>query len=106
MLARAARLILRLTGWLLTPVVLTVTAALGATIVAMVAPGRSTTFDLLVMATGGLVGAVLGLMAWERLLGRSPGLRAALAVTPEGIPEPAVVEELIAGESDSGEKSP
>ena len=106
MLARAARLVLRLAGWLLTPVVLTLTAALGATIMAMVAPRRSSTFDLLFMGIGGLIGALLGLVAWERLLGRSPGLRAALAVTPEGIPEPAAVEELIAGPGESAEKRP
>lgn len=100
-LARAARLLLRLAGWLLTPVVLTVTAAIGATIAAMVAPRFSTTHSLIVMALGGLAGALLGLLAWERLLGRSPELRAALAVTPEGIPEAMVVEELLGDHADS-----
>lgn len=103
MLARAARLILRVAGWMLTPVVLTLTAALGATIVAMVAPLRAPGSALLLMAVGGLAGALLGLIAWERLLGRSPSLRAALAVTPEGVPEPAAVEALIAGHVDTTE---
>jgi len=94
-LARAARLLLRLAGWLLTPVVLTVTATIGATIGAMVAPRFGTTNALIVMGFGGLLGALLGLILWERLLGRSPELRAALAVTPEGVPEASAVEALI-----------
>ena len=102
-LARAARFLLRVAGWLLTPVVLTLTAALGATIVAVVAPLRAPDTAILLMAVGGLVGAVLGLLAWERLLGRSPALRAALAVTAEGLPEPAAVEALIAGHTETAE---
>jgi hypothetical protein len=94
-LARAARLVLRIAGWLLTPVVLTLTAAIGATIGAMAAPRLSSTGAIIVMAVGGLIGAVLGLLLWERLLGRSPELRAALALTPEGVPEQAAVEELL-----------
>lgn len=95
MLARAARLVLRVAGWLLTPVVLAITAAIGATIGAMAAPKLSSTGAIVVMAFGGLVGALLGLLAWERLLGRSPELRAVLALTPEGIPEQQAVEELL-----------
>ncbi|MES2123765.1 MAG: hypothetical protein V4503_03660 [Gemmatimonadota bacterium] len=104
-LARAARMLLRLAGWLITPVVLTLTAAIGATITALVAPRLSTTGALVLMAFGGLVGALLGLLAWEKLLGRSPELRAALAVTAEGVPEPLVVEDMIA-ESEASEVPP
>lgn len=95
-LARAARILLRLAGWLITPVVLTVTAAVGATITALVAPRLSTTAALVTMAFGGLAGALIGLLGWEKLLGRSPELRAALAVTAEGVPEPEAVDEVIA----------
>lgn len=94
-LARAARLLLRIAGWLLTPVVLAITAAIGATIGAMAAPMFSSTGAIIVMAVAGLIGALLGLLAWERLLGRSPDLRAALALTPAGIPEQAVMEEVV-----------
>ncbi|MES2307198.1 MAG: hypothetical protein V4558_16985 [Gemmatimonadota bacterium] len=100
MLARAARLVLRIAGWLLTPIVLAITAAIGATIGAMAAPRFSPTGGLLVTAVAGLLGALLGLLAWEKLLGRSPELRAALALTAEGIPEPAVVEEMVTAQPD------
>ncbi|MEO5800264.1 MAG: hypothetical protein ABIZ70_02635 [Gemmatimonadales bacterium] len=95
MLARVARRTLRVAGWLLTPIVLTITAIIGATIGAMVAPRFSPTGGLLVTAIAGLIGACLGLVVWEKILGRSPELRAALALTAEGIPEPAVVEEMV-----------
>lgn len=95
MIARAARLILRIVGWLMTPIVLTITAAIGATIGAMVAPRVPTGWALAIMGFSGLVGAILGLIGWERLLGRSRELRAALALTAEGVPEAGAVEALI-----------
>ena len=66
----------------------------------MVAPRLASTGAIIVMAVGGLIGALLGLLAWERLLGRSPDLRAALALTPEGIPEQAAVEEFLDDQSE------
>ncbi|MEP6591067.1 MAG: hypothetical protein ABJC19_07775 [Gemmatimonadota bacterium] len=105
LLGRATRIILRLAGWLLTPVVLTITAALGATIAAVVALRLAPTAAVVTMLIGGLAGALLGLLGWERLLRGSPELRAVLAVTAEGVPEPAVVEELIA-ESESPAEPP
>ena len=102
-LGRALRLLLRLAGWLLTPVVLTIAAALGATIGAVVASRIVPKGALIVMAVCALFSALVGLLAWERLLRSSPGLRAALAVTPEGVPEPRVVEALIGGHAATAE---
>jgi hypothetical protein len=91
---RIARLVVRLAGWLLTPIVIVAAAATGAFVSALVASKLSTTAALVVVGTGGLVGALAGLLFWMKLLRRSPELRHALAVTPDGVPEGKAVEEL------------
>lgn len=95
MLARAARLLLRIAGWLLTPIVVTVGAALGAIIGAMIAPRFSPTGGLVAMGITGLAGASAGMWGWVRLLRGSSRLREALAVTPDGVPQADAVEALM-----------
>lgn len=95
MLQRLARLVFRIGGWLLTPFVAVVAAALGATIGLMVAPRFSSTGGLLVAGITGLLGAGLGLWLWVRVLGRSPELRDVLHVTPEGVPTDEAMDEMI-----------
>ena len=95
MLGRVVRLLLRLAGWLLTPLVVTIASGIGAAIGLMVAPRFSPYGGLGVTAAFGLAGAIGGLMLWVRLLRRSPELREVLAVTPAGVPTHEAVDELI-----------
>jgi hypothetical protein len=94
-LQRLARLVFRIGGWLLTPIVTILAAGLGATIGAVVAPRLSATGGLVASAIGGLVGATAGLWVWTRLLRRSPELRDVLHVTPEGVPTEEAMTDVI-----------
>lgn len=95
---RIARLVVRVAGWLLTPVVIMLAAALGALVATLVAPKFSTGTALLVVAIAGAIAAVIGLLLWMRLLRGSPELRHALGVTSDGVPEGKAVEELFQGD--------
>jgi len=86
MVARLARLILRLAGWVLTPLVVLAAATLGATVLSMVAPRVSVRTALVLTAAGGMAGAIAGFWSWMRLLARSRELRDVLHVTAEGVP--------------------
>lgn len=95
MIARAARLLVRAAGWLLTPIAIIIAAGIGATIGAVVAPRMSPTAGVVTAMIGGLLGATLGLMGWLRLLRESPELRDVLAVTPRGVPTEAAMADVI-----------
>ncbi|MBK6495860.1 MAG: hypothetical protein IPG05_12310 [Gemmatimonadetes bacterium] len=95
MMRRVVRVVVRLAGWLLTPLVLTLAAFLGATIMAMVAPVVSTTVAMALVTLAGLTSAAVGLWLWIRLLKGSPVLQEALAVTPEGVPLEAEVDAML-----------
>jgi hypothetical protein len=92
---RVVRLLVRLAGWLLTPLVLTLAAALGATTMAVVAPAFSTTPALVLVTLAGLASAGVGLWLWLKLLRTSPELQEALAVTPEGVPLESEVDAIL-----------
>ncbi len=95
MIRRVVRLLVRLAGWLLTPLVLTLAAALGATAMAVVAPVFSPTLALGLVVLAGLAAAGVGLWLWLRLLRVSPELQEALAVTPEGVPLESEVDAIL-----------
>ena len=81
-------ILLRVVGWLLTPLVAWAASLWGAWLVLT----RQLQFDdprhaLYAAAALGLVFAVLALLAWIELLRRSPRLRHSLHVTREGLPE-------------------
>ncbi len=95
MLWRAARLLLRLAGWLLTPLVIILAGAFGAAVGLFIAARIPVEAGLIVSVVLGFAAATIGLLFWMRLLRRSPELQEALAVTPEGVPRPEAVEELI-----------
>lgn len=95
MLQRIARVVFRIGGWLLTPIVTILAAAIGATIGAVVALQLSPTGGLVASAVGGLVGATLGLWLWIRLLRESPELRDVLHVTSEGVPTDDAMDDVI-----------
>jgi hypothetical protein len=75
MMRRVVRVVVRLAGWLLTPLVLTLAAFLGATIMAMVAPVVSTAVAMALVTLAGSPPAPVGLWLWIRLLRGSPVLR-------------------------------
>lgn len=91
---RAARLLFRLAGWLLTPFVLICAAGIGATIGLVLAPRFSPTGGLAVTVALALCAAIAGLVGWVRLLRHSPELRHTFAVTEEGLPESKLIEHL------------
>lgn len=96
MIGAAVRLILRLVGWLLTPLVVLLAATLGATLGFLATSQWPSGIGLLIFAfVCAMAGALLATLGWTRLLRRSPQLREALAVTTSGLPEPEAVEEMI-----------
>jgi len=92
---RAVRLVFRIAGWLLTPLVLSTAAALGAAIGLVFAPRFPPQTGLIITVICAFVATVIGLTLWVRLLRRSPRLRETFAVTSEGVPESGLVEHLI-----------
>ena len=85
---RWVKLILRILGWLLTPLVALAASFVGATSGALA--GRlidSSSTAMYVTVGAGFVTSLAALLLWMRLLRRSPRLRHSLHVTREGIPE-------------------
>ena len=95
MLARVARILLRVAGWLLTPLVLIAAAAIGATIGLVVAPRFSPNVALVLTILLSLGAAIAGLVLWAGLLRERPELRERLAVTAAGVPDPEVINKLV-----------
>jgi zinc transporter ZupT len=92
---RAARLLLRAAGWLVTPLVLVGAAAIGATIGLVIAPRFSPNVALVLTVALALIAAIVGLVLWVGLLRHSPELRHTFAVTEAGLPESNLVEQLV-----------
>jgi len=87
------RFLLRLVGWLLTPLVAWAASFLGAWIGAAAGgfSDRGTTGFWITTAFGAVF-AMVGAWAWLRLLRRSPRLQETLAVAPDGTPLAAIEE--------------
>ncbi|MGH7702183.1 MAG: hypothetical protein ACREMO_03770 [Gemmatimonadales bacterium] len=85
---RWLRLLLRVGGWLLTPLVAWAASFCGAFLGTVVA-GRLGQADpgLMVTVLAGIVSGFGVLLLWMRLLRRSPRLRHSLHLTREGIPQ-------------------
>jgi uncharacterized membrane protein YeaQ/YmgE (transglycosylase-associated protein family) len=83
----AAPLLVRLLGWLLTPVISLIGAFLGAWLGASLGESLASSTRAAWVMLG--LGASLGIAAawgWLRLLRRSPRLQRTLAVAPDGTP--------------------
>jgi UPF0716 family protein affecting phage T7 exclusion len=79
--------LVRLVGWLLTPLVAWAASFLGAWLVLAVAWRLGTTRQMLVLfLVTGFVTAVVALLLWMWLLRHSARLRRTLHVDPEGLP--------------------
>ena len=96
---RLLRGLLRLVGWLLTPLVAWVASFAGAWLGAAIGGwvGSSTAALVITVATGAL-GGLVAAWGWLRFLRRSPRLRETLAVAPDGTPLVAI--------QDAGHKEP
>lgn len=83
----ARRRLVRLLGWLLTPLVALAASFLGAWIGASVGEGlASSTTAAWVMLGVGAAAGIVAAWAWLRLVRRSPRLQQTLAVAPDGTP--------------------
>jgi len=89
-----ARGLVRLGGWLLTPLVAWAASFVGAWLGATIASGvkSSTQGAWLVLSLGAAFG-IVSAWAWLRYLRRSPRLQQTLAVAPDGTPLAAIAEE-------------
>lgn len=86
--------LIRIVGWLLTPLVAWAASFFGAWLMALSSPTfNDSSIGLLLSFAGGATGAITATLLWMRLLRRSPELREALQVTEEGIPVAAVEDE-------------
>jgi hypothetical protein len=80
------RSVLRLCGWLLTPVVAWAASFSGATLAARLTGDLGATAALTLTVAAGGVAALAALLGWLRLLRRSPRLQTALEVSDDGTP--------------------
>ena len=85
------RTLVRLAGWLLTPLVAWAASFLGAWFGALISAGAaSTRTTLLVTVLFGGIAALTSAWAWLRFLRRHPKLQRTLEVTEEGTPLAAI----------------
>lgn len=93
---RVARLVFRVAGWLLTPLVVVTAAAIGATIGLVVAPTLTSANAALALTVSfSLISAIAGLVLWARVLREHPDLRHTLELTAQGAPDSPLVQRLI-----------
>ncbi|MGH7561123.1 MAG: hypothetical protein ACRENB_08885 [Gemmatimonadales bacterium] len=91
---RVLRPLLRVLGWLLTPLVAWAASFVGSLIGSMLGGGRSSARGALWLTLGfGALFALTAAWAWLRLLRRSPKLQQTLAVAPDGTPLAALDQE-------------
>lgn len=91
---RLLRLFLRVFGWLLTPFMAWAASFFGCVAGEVIATTIPDPKNGLILSAGlGALAGFVTLILWLRLLRRSPELQEALAVTPEGIPDTAVILE-------------
>ena len=88
------RIFLRVFGWLLTPFMAWAASFFGCVAGEVIATTIPDPKKGLILSAGlGALAGFVTLILWLRLLRRSPELQEALAVTPEGIPDTAVILE-------------
>lgn len=103
---RVLRVLLRVLGWLLTPLVAWAASFLGASVGALVAPvfSRPVPGVILTFVAGGAAGFT-ALVFWIRLIRHSRGLQQALHVAEDGTPDTEEITEEIV-EILTGEEAP
>jgi hypothetical protein len=84
---RLLRFLLRLLGWLLTPLVAWAASFSGAVLGAALAGGTGSAVTGVVLTIGmGFAFAILGTHGWLRMIRKSPELQQALHLAPDGTP--------------------
>lgn len=88
------RVLARILGWLLTPLVALAASFLGATVSAVLFGGDENPRRALILCLAGAAttGVVVSWL-WLRVLRRSPQVREALALDEEGLPSGALFDE-------------
>jgi hypothetical protein len=100
---RWLRAIVRVVGWLLTPLVAWAASLLGAWLATFAAAGISPMQGLALTIGLGAAAGFGVLLLWMRILRRSPRLRHSLHVTREGIP---IADDLLAPDGNEGTAGP
>jgi hypothetical protein len=81
-------LLLRILGWLLTPLVVWAASLIGAAIaMALLSPAQSSRAILYLTIAVGMLTGLVSTLLWMSFLRSSPRLRKSLHITPEGLPE-------------------
>lgn len=95
---KLTRTIVRIVGWLLTPLVAWAASFIGAWLGALVSGGaKSTMTTLTVTAIFGGVFALVSAWGWLRFLRRHPRLQHSLEVAPDGTPLAAIEDAPVEG---------
>ncbi len=100
---RWLRAIVRVVGWLLTPLVAWAASLLGAWLATFGAAGLAPMQGLALTIGLGASAGFGSLLLWMRILRRSPRLRHSLHVTREGIP---IADDLLAPGGNEGTAGP
>ena len=80
-------ILLRILGWLLTPLVVWAASLFGAVFaLGLLSPARSSHAILYLTVAVGLLTGLVATLLWMRVLRRSPRLRKSLHITREGLP--------------------
>ncbi len=91
------RVLARIFGWLLTPLVALAASFLGATASAVLFGGDENPRRALILSlAGAATSAVVVSWLWFRVLRRSPQVREALALDEEGLPSGALFDDAAA----------
>ena len=85
---RLVRGVVRLLGWLLTPLVAWTASFLGAWVAMVILPGDwDAGVSFVAVTVAALLAALISMVLWLRLLRMQPSLRKALHLTTMGVPE-------------------
>jgi hypothetical protein len=80
-------ILLRILGWLLTPLVVWAASLFGAAIaMALLSPALSSHAILYITIAVGMLTGLVTTLVWMKVLRRSPRLRKSLHITREGLP--------------------
>jgi hypothetical protein len=93
---RGRRLLFRIAGWLLTPLVLLTAASIGALLGLVIAARvHSPNTGLILTVVLAFVAAIAGLVLWVRMLRDHPRLRHTLEMAIDGSPDSPIVQAII-----------
>ncbi len=99
------RLLLRLGGWLLTPLLAWAASFFGAVAGSLIGSSAGDPYvGIAITAVAGIAAGIAVMVLWLRLLGRSPRIQDALHVRPDGTPRELPLDEADEVASTNGGK--